>query len=149
MEDPFLHLWLKFQWLSKYYLFCMCHQSIYKVNHLWNSLCDVMYTQLLNDVVRDRVYRDNNTLVMVARQLFSNIWVFKNRYCASDNWLIIFINSYFYQRPYPLDPFGKGIYVFSFTSYPCLASSSTKSIRILVLCFQFMELAWEYFVPFC
>jgi hypothetical protein len=43
---------------------------------LSSSLCNAIYTQ--NNIVRGLVGGDNNIFVMEERQVFSNIWVFKD-----------------------------------------------------------------------
>jgi hypothetical protein len=87
MAGPFLHLWLKFQRNIKQTYNCPGFPLSY-VSSRYMQGCQVNYQYLIplsnnlfthkNNIVRGFVFLDNNIFVMEERQVFSNIWVFKD-----------------------------------------------------------------------
>jgi hypothetical protein len=72
-----------------------------------SNLCNVMYRQkryCYGPCMQGQV---NNIFVIELRQVFSNIWVFKEQCCTSVHWPIEFYNSYWlsgYRTDVPAEP---------------------------------------------
>ena len=98
-------------------------------------------------IVWGLVCRDNTIFVMEVRQVFNNIWFFKDyvmRVLIDPLSFLILICIYDLR----LVTISESIYTSSFSDFArCLAQSSTEYIRILKLCFQFIDLGSRYFGP--
>jgi hypothetical protein len=124
--------------------------------HKTNICAVVVYLELPSELsipnyfIKLSMWFDLHTKTIVKYLVCSNIWVFKNRCCASAHWPIefLFFNYNLYLTTSHFSYIWKDyIYVLILTFCPLSDIILDESIRILKLCFQFMDLCTRYIDP--